>query len=224
MAAARATLTTSSTEIPNVGEAIADRREDLEVAAMQLFSEHPYEEVSVDYIAAQAGVAKGLLYYYFDSKRGLYARTLERLAGEMRQQILLATANRELDPIDLLHRAIDAHLGYVEQRGAAYRALISSVGAHPEVRKVLERERAFHRELLEERLPEEVPRGPALTVALKGWLHFLDGAVFAWLEQHTLDRAQVCELCSRTLYGIVVAAVRVQQEQSSATQEMATGT
>jgi AcrR family transcriptional regulator len=222
LASARATLTGSATEIPNAGEAIADRREELEVAAMRLFSEHPYEEVSVDYIAAQAGVAKGLLYYYFDSKRGLYARTLERLAGEMRQQILTATANRELEPIDLLHRAIDAHLGYVEQRGAAYRALISSVGAHPEVRAVLERERTFHRELLEERLPQEVPRGPALTVALKGWLHFLDGAVFAWLEEHALDRAQVCELCSRTLYGIVLASVRIQQDQASKPKETAT--
>jgi AcrR family transcriptional regulator len=182
---------------------------------MRLFSEHPYEDVSVDYIAAQAGVAKGLLYYYFDSKRGLYARTLERLADEMRQEILAATANRELAPVDLLHRAIDAHLGYVEQRAAAYRALVSSVGAHPEVRAVLERERSFHRELLEERMPAEVPRGSALTVALKGWLHFLDGAVFAWLEQQeTLDRAQVCELCSGTLYGIVLAACRVHEGQS----------
>jgi AcrR family transcriptional regulator len=220
LAAARATLTDSATEILNVGETIADRREELEAAAMRLFSEHPYEEVSVDYIAAQAGVAKGLLYYYFDSKRGLYARTLERLARDMRQQILAATANRDLAPIDLLHRAIDAHLGYVEQRGAAYRALISSVGAHPEVRAVLERERTFHRELLEERLPQEVPRGPVLTVALKGWLHFLDGAVFAWLEEHALDRAQVCELCSRTFYGIVLAAVRIQQDHRSAPEGM----
>lgn len=198
---------------PGVEGAVSDRREDLLLAAMRLFSEHPYEDVSVDDIAALAGVAKGLLYYYFESKRGLYARALERLAAELREQIVAATADRELEPIELLQRAIDAHLSYVEQRSAAYRALLGSVGAHPEVRAVLERERTFHRDLLEERLPPEVPRGPTLTVALKGWLHFLDGAVFAWLEQRSLDRGQVCELCSRTFYGIVLAASKVQDTQ-----------
>jgi AcrR family transcriptional regulator len=201
----------------STGRAGADRREELVLTAVRLFSEHSYEDVSVDYIAEQAGVAKGLLYYYFGNKRGLYARALERVAAELREQIVIATADPSLEPKELLHSAIDAHLGYVEQRSVAYRALLSGVGAHPEVREVLEVERTFHRELLEERLPVEVPRGPALTVALKGWQHFLDGAVFAWLEQRTLDRARVCELCASTFYGIMLAACKVHEESSSDT-------
>lgn len=186
------------------------------ITAMRLFSEHPYEDVSVDDIAAEAGVAKGLLYYYFGNKRGLYATGLERLADEMRESVLAATADRELSPMETLDCAFNAHLAYIEQRSAGYRALLGSVGAHPEVRVILERERIFHRELIEEHLPVEVPRSAALTVALKGWLYFVDGAVLAWLEGHTLERAQVRELCTHALVGAVIAASKVDQTHLSA--------
>ncbi|HEY7933282.1 MAG TPA: hypothetical protein VID48_05595, partial [Solirubrobacteraceae bacterium] len=92
------------------------------------------------------------------------------------------------------------------------RALLSSVGAHPEIRAILESERTFRRELIEGQLPEDIPRGPALTVALKGWLSFVDGAVFAWLEEPLLNRAQVRELCMRAFGGSVLAASKVDEK------------
>jgi AcrR family transcriptional regulator len=182
-------------------------------AALRLFSELPYEDVSVDQIAAEAGVAKGLLYYYFGSKRGLYATGLGRLAADMREQMLAAIADGELSSMGSLASAFDAHLSYIEKRSAGYRALLGSAGAHPEVRAILERERTFHREFIEERLPPEVPRGAALTVALRGWLHFVDGAVLAWLEGGDLERQQVRELCTRVLTSSVIAAVKVDRAQ-----------
>lgn len=190
-------------------EASADRREELILAAVRLFSELPYEDVSVDYIAAEAGVAKGLLYYYFGNKRGLYARGLERLTAEMREQILAATSDPQLSPRESLDNAFNAHLAYIEERSAGYRALLGSVGMHPEMRVILERERTFHLELIEENLPPEVQRGAALTVALRGWLHFVDGAVLAWLEGRTLDRQQVRDLCTHALVGALIAASKV---------------
>jgi AcrR family transcriptional regulator len=182
-------------------------------AALRLFSELPYEDVSVDQIAAEAGVAKGLLYYYFGSKRGLYATGLGRLATDMREQMLAAIGEDELSSMSSLDRAFDAHLSYIEKRSAGYRALLGSAGAHPEVRAILERERTFHREFIEQRLPPEVPRGAALTVALRGWLHFVDGAVLAWLEGGQLERQQVRELCTRVLTSSVIAAVKVDRAQ-----------
>jgi AcrR family transcriptional regulator len=191
-----------------------DRREGLLVIAMRLFSERSYEDVSIDEVAAQAGVAKGLLYYYFGSKRGLYATGLERLAAELRDHTLAATAElQDLPPIELLAAAIDAHLSYVEERAAGYRALLGSVGAHPEIRTILEGERTFRRTQIEQQLPPEIMRGPALTIALKGWLSFVDGAVFAWLEDRVLDRPQVLELCMRAFTGSVIAASKVDEKR-----------
>jgi AcrR family transcriptional regulator len=197
-------------------DATADRRKELIAAAMRLFSERPYEDVSVDELASEAGVAKGLLYYYFGNKRGLYATGLEHMAADMRKQMLLATSVADLSPMERLDRAFDAHLAYVEQRAAGYRALLASVGAHPQVGAILKCERTFHRELIEAGLPSEVSKGAAVTAAVEGWLHFVDGAVFAWLEQQTMTREQVRELCTGTLVGALAAAGRVDRVSLSA--------
>ncbi|GEL78196.1 TetR/AcrR family transcriptional regulator [Tenuibacillus multivorans] len=41
-------------------------------AALEEFAEHGYEKASTNRIVYQAGVGKGMLYYYFENKRKLY--------------------------------------------------------------------------------------------------------------------------------------------------------
>ena len=55
------------------------RRSRILGAAGQLFAGTPYDEVSIDDIAGRAGVAKGLLYYYFGSKRGLFIELMREI-------------------------------------------------------------------------------------------------------------------------------------------------
>ena len=51
---------------------VDERREQLVRLGVDIFSERPYDEVSIDGIAAAAGISKGLLYHYFPSKRDFY--------------------------------------------------------------------------------------------------------------------------------------------------------
>ncbi len=44
----------------------------IKTAALHLFSEQGYNGVSIDRIAGRAGVSKGLVYNYFDSKKALF--------------------------------------------------------------------------------------------------------------------------------------------------------
>lgn len=41
-------------------------------AALKIFSEHGYQKASTDDIVKEAGISKGLLFHYFESKLGLY--------------------------------------------------------------------------------------------------------------------------------------------------------
>lgn len=41
-------------------------------AAMEVFAKHPYKKASTAEIAKKAGIAKGLLFHYFENKRSLY--------------------------------------------------------------------------------------------------------------------------------------------------------
>jgi AcrR family transcriptional regulator len=188
-----------------------ERRAEFTDIAIRLFSERPYGKVSIDEIAAEAGVAKGLLYYYFGDKQGLYVAGLERLAQEMHAQIA-AAADSSATPVESLMLALDAHLAFIEQYPAGYRELLSGAMSHPGVRAIMEDERTSLREMVLSGLPPEVPRGPAVTLAVKGWGSFVEGVELAWLADGGIDRAHVSELCSRVLYAAVLAAIEVDKK------------
>jgi AcrR family transcriptional regulator len=59
------------------------RREQLVALGIEIFSERPFDEVSIDDIAAAAGISKGLLYHYFPSKRDFYVAVIRSAADEM---------------------------------------------------------------------------------------------------------------------------------------------
>ena len=188
-----------------------ERRAEFTEIAIRLFSERPYGKVSIDEIAAEAGVAKGLLYYYFGDKQGLYVAGLQRLAREMQTQIIAAAASATA-PLERLTLALDAHLAFIERYPEGYRELLSGAMSHPEVRAITEGERTALLEMVLAGLPPEVPRGPAVTLAVRGWRSFVEGAELAWLADGGLDRARLSELCSRVLYGAILAAIEVDKK------------
>jgi len=83
-------------------------KEALLMAAVSLFSEKGYASTSVREIAALAGVTKPVLYYYFQSKEGVFRAILDGAAQG--QEELLDEASRKsgsvLDRILFLYRRI----------------------------------------------------------------------------------------------------------------------
>jgi AcrR family transcriptional regulator len=196
------------------------RRVEFVDIAIRLFSGRPYAEVSIEEVATEAGVAKSLLYYYFGSKRGLYVAGLQRLSEEMHAQIGVAAGSSDV-PMERLMLALDAHLAFVERYPAGYRELLNSASSHPEIKAVMESGQTALLEMVLAGLPPEVPRGPAVTLAVQGWGSFVDGVELAWLTNGGMDRALVRELCSRVLVGSIVAAIEVDKETRKAARSAA---
>lgn len=69
------------------GTAEQQAKESLFSAAVALFAEKGYASTSVREIVASAGVTKPVLYYYFESKEGLF-RTILDWAGEQQEIVL----------------------------------------------------------------------------------------------------------------------------------------
>lgn len=55
-----------------------ESRERILEAALRLFSRNGYEETSVAELAREAGVSKGLVYHYFDTKRAVLEAVFDR--------------------------------------------------------------------------------------------------------------------------------------------------
>ena len=78
-------------------------KRDILVAAREEFVEHGLDGARVDRIAERAGINKRLIYYYFDSKDGLFLAVLEQSYLDIREaekQLHL----RELPPAQALRR------------------------------------------------------------------------------------------------------------------------
>jgi AcrR family transcriptional regulator len=83
-------------------DAARTRAEILDVATSE-FAEHGYSGARVDVIAAKTRTTKRMLYYYFDSKAGLFTAVLERAYSEIRgrEQALDVEG---LDPVAAIRR------------------------------------------------------------------------------------------------------------------------
>ena len=85
-------------------------REKLLETAIAIFAEKGYAGTSVREIVEQAGVSKPVLYYYFQSKEGLFLAILE-MAENMQKELLarvLKSAGNVLERLLLLYRWIYA--------------------------------------------------------------------------------------------------------------------
>jgi AcrR family transcriptional regulator len=98
---------------------------------VELFSEKPYEDVSVDEVCAKAGVAHGLLSYYFGGKRGLFAAAAQKAWQE------LADWERPRDDertaVARVHGFVRRHFDYADRHPQRFMTLMRTGHADKEV-------------------------------------------------------------------------------------------
>jgi len=84
-------------------------------AAGDEFARRGFEGARVDLIARRAGVNKQLVFYYYQSKRGLFQAVVSRAAQELEKALveLVIPAGR---PLDRIRRALEAQFDYMARR------------------------------------------------------------------------------------------------------------
>ena len=181
-----------------------DRRAQLIQTGAELFSARAYDEISIDDIAAAAGISKGLLYHYFSGKRGLY---VEVVRAESERLLEVTDVGGE----DPTRAGLDALLDYVAQHAGAWAALMrGGVGSDVEVAAILDDTRAAMADrVLARHWTDRRPAPPALRTAVRGWQGFVEAATLDWIERGDLDRAVLRELLALALDGAVEASGRV---------------
>jgi AcrR family transcriptional regulator len=83
--------------------------ERLMAVALELFSMRDFSSVSIKDIARAAGVNTALIYYYFESKEGLFRATLENAVAQALDKYR-ALKERHSDPVDLIGDWFDTQL------------------------------------------------------------------------------------------------------------------
>ncbi len=112
------------------------------LAGREVFGERGYEATSVAEIGERAGIAKSVLYHYFGSKAGLYAAILEDETRALVQRVNEALPPDPRSP--RLRAGVNAYLGFLAERPAAWRLLLRDPPTQPELAELharLDRER-----------------------------------------------------------------------------------
>lgn len=100
-----------------------DNRRHILEQALLLFSDHGYDAIGVQDIAAAAGVTKPTLYHYFGSKRGLLDTVLREHFGRLEQRVHVAAEYSGDLPLTLT-RVVQAMFQFAREEPRFYAMIL----------------------------------------------------------------------------------------------------
>jgi AcrR family transcriptional regulator len=182
----------------------AERERQVLDVAHARFAAHGFAAVTMDDVAADAGVTKPLLYAYFGNKERLYVACMER-AGEAMFATVGAAVSDADSPADALRRGLHAFFAFVDEDRDAWRVLFDET--LPAGGDVAERAAEYRERLLAlvaqtnlDRLPEQ-HRAAAKTEVEATSVALLGGAEALarwWLRTGAMPAADAAELLIAT--------------------------
>ncbi|RDG34207.1 TetR/AcrR family transcriptional regulator [Streptomyces corynorhini] len=174
------------------------RRSELIATGRKLFAHTSYDALSMDDIAQHAGVAKGLIYYYFKNKRGYYLAIVEDSVAEL---VSLAAGGAELPRTQRVQRTVEAYLRFAQENEAAYRTIVTGgVGFDTQVQEIRDAVRTGLVTTVAEGAYGHHDIPPIARLALLGWLSSVEWLTLEWLEyRDALQREVPRDLLVRML-------------------------
>jgi AcrR family transcriptional regulator len=182
---------------------VDERRRQLLDAGAELFAKHSFEEISMRELAEAAGVSKPLLYHYFPSKIDLFKAAVSEKAEELQR---LIEPSSDGPAIEQLSQVLDSYLAWIEDNAQTWSKLLQSAATLPEARELVEGFRQRTMDLILAQLTEGRKPRPALRIAIKGWLGYMDAAILDWTESKDLPRAKLRELLLAAFGAALMAA------------------
>ena len=179
-----------------------ERRAQILAVARRMFTELPYSEVSTAAIARETGVQRGLIHYYFGTKRELFLKVVQGLTASAAMQVPPPDDRLTLpESVELL---VNVFLDTADQNATTWFAALDAegFGQDPELLRIVNR---FKDEAVEHMLAILRVSEPTETLraVLRVYTGLVDAATRQWLQEKTLDRAQVHTLLSRSLLALV---------------------
>ncbi|MCZ7414048.1 MULTISPECIES: TetR/AcrR family transcriptional regulator [unclassified Streptomyces] len=180
-----------------------DRRRQLVGIGLRMLTERPIHELSIDEIAAQAGISRGLLFHYFATKRDFYVAVVRAAA---RRILRAARPDPEAPLAEQLTQSLDGYLGFLERRREPYVALLrGSAGGADYVVEIYEEIRGAFVERAAAALGP-VSRTPRTELVLRGWFSFVEDTALAWARERPMPREDVVLLLAQALPALVTTA------------------
>ncbi len=185
-----------------------ERRAQLIALGVELVGASSFDAVSVDEVAAAAGISRSLLFHYFPTRADFLVAVAEAAAEELFE----ATApDPSVPPDEQLRAGLSTFLDYIEARREAYLSLVrGAAGGEAGLQAVFDRtrDRITERVIdgMSELLPADTLRDPRLRMAVRGWVAFNEEVAQVWLSGEPIGRDELLDLMANSLAALAFAA------------------
>ncbi|QBX56134.1 TetR/AcrR family transcriptional regulator [Nocardioides seonyuensis] len=159
-----------------------ERRTQLLDLGAHLFATRSVEEISIDVLAEEAGVSRGLLYHYFGNKSDFREAVIRHAVEDLVAQ---TAPPAEGEPVERLLASLGVYVDYVLANLTLYRSLVrAAAGGTDEVLALYEEGRAA----LTDRIFREDAQGeilvdtPRTRLVVRGWSAMTEEMVLSWAE------------------------------------------
>jgi len=137
------------------------------------------------------------------------AETLERVREVVRGIARVTEPDPALEPEQRLRASMAAYFAFAREHAEDYRLLYEGDAATaPEVRALVDAALEGQAERLRAVLAPEVRDLPLVGLAIHGWMRFLAATCLRWLDDPSIGREALADLCVDTLFSAVASATR----------------
>lgn len=178
-----------------------DRRRQLVGIGLAMLIETPIQDLSLDHVASEAGISRGLLFHYFATKTDFYLACISA-AG---RRILRNTAPDVLDPGPAqVQTMVTAMIEQIDRRRSFYLTLVHGSGvADPRVSEVYDSVRSVSTD----RVLGALALGLEARPAVHAWWAYVEDRALTWsaapLDARRESVAELVAHCETVLSAVL---------------------
>ncbi len=180
------------------------RRSQLLDLGVRLLATRSLDEISIDVLAEEAGISRGLLYHYFGNKQAFHEAVVRRAADDL---IAQTAPPVEGEPLERLFVSVTAYVDYVVSNYEGYLSLVKGAyGGNETLREIYEEARAA----LTDRIFREDAQGriisdtAAARLVVRGWAAMAEELVLTWIRDPAgVTREQLLGILAASLPALV---------------------
>src|SRR6476469_2899124 len=180
------------------------RRSQLLDLGVRLLATRSLDELSIDLLAEEAGISRGLLYHYFGNKHAFHEAVVRRAADDL---IAQTAPPVEGEPLERLLASVAAYFDYVVANYEGGLSLVKgAAGGNDTLREIYEEARSAPTDRIfrEDAQGRIISESPASRLIVRGWAAMTEELVLTWVHDPAgVTREELLAIIAASLPALV---------------------
>ncbi|BBH18640.1 TetR family transcriptional regulator [Nocardioides baekrokdamisoli] len=150
-----------------------ERRRQLLGIGLRMLVERPIQDLSIDAVASEAGISRGLLFHYFPTKTDYYDAVIGAALRRVRRNV---APDADCSPDDAIAQFVERFYAQIERRREFYVALVFGNGSLSLGGADVE----SHRMVITQALVDAADMPSASATVVHSWLAYVEDRALQW--------------------------------------------